>query len=494
MQQPYILGIDIGTGSTKAVAVNYAGSPLDSCQFYYKTNHPEAGYAEQDPEDIWQAFESCVGEMTKKLSMPTAIALSSAMHSLIPVDHSGKALYPMITWADARSSSIAEALRTSPGGKSLYEITGTPVYAMSPLSKIIWFRTYKPEVFTKSARFISIKEFIWHRLFGSYEVDYSIASGSGLFDIVRHEWHDTSLSLAGITPEQLSKPVNTTYTRSDRIAGVFNFLPPETPFIIGGSDGCLANLGSLAIVPGVAALTIGTSGAVRISHDTPIYNFSAMTFNYCLDERLYICGGPVNNGGIVIQWFLKNILQRAEPADSDYDFLFAQAETVTPGSEGLIFLPYLSGERAPLWTTETCGVFFGIMHHHNQSHFCRAVLEGICFSLKQVMEAVESKETPVNQINVSGGFVQSEYWIHMLSDITGKRICIQSEQDASSIGAAYLAMKSLKLIDAFTALKPANEVFIEPDRGNGEKYEKNYLIFKSLYPSLKESMHQLHQK
>jgi gluconokinase len=494
MQQPYILGIDIGTGSTKAVAVDKAGIAFDSCQFYYSTRVPRPGFAEQNPDEIWQAFCRCLEEMTTRLNVPIAISLSSAMHSVIPVSHSGEVLYPMITWADARSASIAEDIRKSTEGESIYKNTGTPIYAMSPLSKIIWFRIHEPDIFSKTARFISIKEFIWHRLFGSYEIDYSIASGTGLFHIITHQWNDASLSLAGITTSQLSQPVITNYTRYNHTAAALSFLPGQIPFVIGGSDGCLANLGSLAIVAGVAALTIGTSGAVRISHPTPIYNFAAMTFNYCLDENLFICGGPVNNGGIVIQWLLKNILGRTTPAAEDYALLFRETATISPGSEGLIFLPYLAGERAPLWTSETCGVFFGIMQHHRQVHFCRAVLEGVCFSLRQVLEAVESRDTPISQINVSGGFVQSVDWIKMLADITGKRICILSEEDASSIGAAFLAMKSLKLINGYSDLKAANEVIVEPDPDHFEKYRKNYLIYKSLYPSLSGSMHQLHQK
>jgi gluconokinase len=360
MQQPFILGIDIGTGSTKAVAVNLSGEPFLTSQAYYNTSHPKPGYSEQDPEMIWQAFLTCISAIQQQLrDRPLAISLSSVMHSLIPVNGDGYPIHPMITWVDARSAAIAERVRASAEGETIYRDTGTPVFAMSPLTKIIWFKEKEPGIFNNTFKFISIKEYIWFRLFGAFEVDHSIASGAGMLDILTLQWSNASLQLAGITADRLSTPVNTGYTRSDFNNGgnKLTAIKDGTPFVIGGSDGCLANLGSLAIEKGVAAITIGTSGAVRMANPSPVYNFQAMTFNYRLDEETFICGGPVNNGGIAVQWWLKHIKGTEELSGEDYTTFFESIEMIPPGSEGLLFLPYLTGERAPVWDTKSTGVF-----------------------------------------------------------------------------------------------------------------------------------------
>ncbi|MBC7565831.1 MAG: gluconokinase, partial [Pedobacter sp.] len=346
----YILGIDIGTGSTKAVAVGLGGETLSVHQVYYDTKSMQAGFAEQDPEAIWIAFKACLLTFYDKLStQPLAISLSSAMHGLILADEHNELLSPMITWADSRSADIAAHIKDSETGKWLYERTGTPIHAMSPLCKIIWFRENQPALFKKLRRFFSIKEYIWYKLFAEFVVDHSIASSTGLFNINSLEWDSQALELAGIYKEQLSTLVQTDYTRSglelkDQSLSAF----ASTKFVIGASDGCLANLGSLATEPGIAALTIGTSGAVRVASRVPILNYPAMTFNYILDKEFFICGGAINNGGSTIKWLLKNIFRESELTEIVYAQLFKHISEVEAGSDSLLFLPYLSGERAPL--------------------------------------------------------------------------------------------------------------------------------------------------
>jgi gluconokinase len=497
MQQPYILGIDIGTGSTKAVAVNYKGEAFHTSQRYYPTISIQPGYHEQDPEIIWDAFVTCIEEVVETLKRtPDGISLSSAMHSVIPVHASGHPLSNMITWADSRSGEIADRLRASETGKALYETTGTPIYAMSPLSKVIWLKENQRGIFNQADKFISIKEFIWFKLFGEFQVDYSIACGTGFFDINNLKWNQASLEIAGIKESQLSEPVSTTFTRFDFHSSekTIGCLPEAIPFIIGASDGCLANLGSGAIEPGIAAITIGTSGAVRISSKKPIYNFDAMTFNYVLDEDHFICGGPVNNGGIAVQWLLQQFEDKIGISPDDYLNLSNTIKTVEEGSGGLIFLPYLTGERAPVWDSKSCGVFFGIKLHHTKAYFSRAVIEGICYALNEILEAIEESSSTIKQLNVSGGFVVSKNWVQILSDITGKSICVLQMDDASSIGAAFLGIRALKHLNDYSSLpKPAPQMTILPDMNKHSIYQEHFLIYKKLYSSLKSSMHEVHQ-
>ncbi len=490
--QPYIIGIDIGTGSTKAVAINYSGEVITSSQFHYSVLDSAQGYSEQDPEIIWEAFVNCLKEVINKLQqVPFAVSFSSCMHSLIVIDKNNKPLTNLITWADVRSKEIAEQLRQSENAETIYRQTGTPIHSMSPLCKIIWFKENKPKIFENANKFISIKEFIWYRLFNAYQIDYSIASSTGLFNIETLEWNINSLQLCGIDTNYLSEVVPTDFIRNDlnaTVAGILNF-PANIQFCIGASDGCLANLGSFAMEKDTAAITIGTSGAVRIANATPVINFGAMIFNYVLDTKTFICGGPVNNGGNVFDWMMKSFLQIQEPGKKENNEFFKRVDEVPSGSKGLLFLPYLYGERAPIWDEQSCGVFFGIKSYHNQSYFLRAALEGLCYALKNILQIVEQSTEPIKQLNVSGGFIRSKTWVQILADVTGKKICLVQTEDASAIGAGLLCMKAIHIVENFSSLQPLANATIEPIENNHLAHEKYFPVFKNLYMALKDSMH-----
>ncbi len=492
--QKYILGVDIGTGSVKAVAVGLGGEAFASAQKHYPVMQPQPGFAEQDTELIWLGFLDCIREVIAKIkNPPEAISLSCAMHSLILVDQEGKPLTNMINWADIRSAAIAEKLRFSAGGKALYEQNGTPVYSMSPLSKIIWFRENQPKLFAQTAKFISIKELIWFRLFNQFQVDHSIASATGLFDIQNFCWNKNTLKLAGIDENRLSEPVSTGYMRQNADTEICKKIGINTNtfWVIGANDGCLANLGSGASQPGIAALTIGTSGALRMARSKPLYNFKAMTFNYILNEQTYICGGAINNGGLILNWLLSNFRLIKTASAQDYEQIFTLIKTVSAGSNGLLFLPYLTGERTPLWDSSSCGVFFGIKTNHQQAHFLRAALEGVCYAIRSVLDAVLQSSENVHEIRVSGGFTASEVWLQMMADITGKKLIVVQSEDASSIGAAYLAIQTGKFAGFSLKTDISAKQTIGPDFKNHQLYTKYYQLFGPLYQNLEKSMHQL---
>jgi gluconokinase len=491
--EKYIIGIDIGTGSTKAVAMDSKGTIIANSQMYYSTNEPHAGYSEQDPETIWKAFKDCIKKIIIEVKYsPVSVSLSSAMHSLVVMDKNNKNLTPLITWADTRSGDIAQRLRKLPKAEMLYKTTGTPIHSMTPLCKIIWLKENQPGIFGEAFKFISIKEFIWYKLFNVYEIDYSIASATGLFDIQKLKWNQFSLDLCGINPSQLSEIVATDFIRKDVDSSVLTSLniSSDTFFCIGASDGCTANVGSYATGKGTAALTIGTSGAVRIASATPIFDFASMSFNYLLDEKTFICGGPVNNGGNVIEWLFEAIVNNPKPSEKDFQHLFKMIGTVPAGSKGLIFLPYVFGERAPVWDEKSNGIFFGIKPFHTHAFFLRATIEGICYSMKQVMQIVESSTEKIVQLNIGGGFIHSTVWMQILADITGKKLVVVETGDSSAIGAALINMKAVNMIDAYDSLQPKNDLVVEPDLNNHLVYEKYYAVFKKLYKPMKDLMHE----
>jgi gluconokinase len=489
----YLLGIDIGTGSTKTVAVDMDGKSIGSSQHYYPAHSPQPGYSEQDPEIIFKAFVNCITEIVATIgNSPVAISLSSAMHSVIAVDKNGDALAPMITWADSRSEDIAERIKISEQGADIYKTSGTPIHAMTPLCKIIWIKENQPDLFASTYKFISIKEFIWHKLFNVFEVDYAIASATGLFDIIKLEWNTVACNLAGITKDLLSTAVNTTYKRTYLSKSIAEMLSVDvsTQFVIGASDGCCANLGSY-VTPGVASLTIGTSGAVRITSKQPVYNYQSMIFNYLLNEDTFVCGGAINNGGIVLDWLLKTFSGKTSLAQADYDWLFGDIANIPAGSEGLIFLPYLYGERAPIWDTKSCGLFFNIKPQHTQAHFLRAGLEGICFALNGVIESIEIS-APVERIHISGGFINSPVWVQILADITQKQLIAIQQEDASALGAIFLADDALGLNKLDGRPIHNDNAEISPNQSNTQVYAACFAVFRKLYQDLKETMHWMH--
>lgn len=483
----YLLGIDIGTGSLKGLAVDKTGTVLSTQQFSYPLIQDTEDQCEQDPNLIWQALIMCIHKLVSDLqSNPSGIVLSSAMHSLILMGENDVPLTNIITWADNRAGNIAERIQKSAMGEMLYEQTGTPIHAMSPLCKIIWFRENNKEIFDQTKKFISIKEYLWFKIFQVYETDYSIASATGLMDIESLQWNENAMSLAGINSNRLGKLVDTNYVRTNPIPSIAKDLniPSTTSFVIGASDGCMANLGSFATGKGIAALTIGTSGAVRVASPKPVYNFSAMTFNYRLDANTYICGGPTNNGGVVLKWYAQNFLKKSLTSASDYQELLKKINTTSPGAEGLVFLPYILGERAPIWNSDSCGVFFGIKSHHTQEHFTRAVIEGISMALYNIAENMERCGLAIEQINVSGGFVHSTEWLQIIANIFRKKICLINTSDASALGAAYLGMKTLRIIGDYKELTPKNTKDILPDDKVADTYKVQYQRYQDLYKSL----------
>jgi gluconokinase len=436
----YIISIDIGSTNIKAVAFDDAAMLLADaslpCSFL--ANRENRLWQEQDPAAIFDSVLQCVGMVQKKLrGNPAAVALSSAMHSLIALDRKDAPLTRCISWADLRSGAQAQALRNTELGRDIYRHTGTPIHPMSPLTKIAWLRQHQPAVFKQATTFLGIKEYIVNRLFGRKCVDYSIASATGLFDIFKYDWYRPALEYAGIDPERLPAPVDSREMLSglNAEAAAVMAIPAGTPWIIGASDGCLANLGALVFNQNDAVITLGTSAALRRSEPRPLDDGFGRIFNYILHRDSYISGGASNNGGNLTQWFTRSLC-----ADTAIEQLLAAAADIAPGAEGLLFLPFVSGERAPLWDPDVTGAFLGIRSHHTRAHFQRAVLEGMLFNLYQIGEILASLAAPIPRLYLNGGLARAGLIVQLLADIFGVPVRINRSEEASARGAAILAL------------------------------------------------------
>lgn len=493
----YIIAIDIGTTNCKAVTVNTKGEIVHTCKTGYPIIQETKGQSEQDPEQIFRAVVEMLQESldANKGKPVQAISFSAAMHSVIAVDKDGQPLTRSITWADTRSKKWADELLQHKDISQIFHHTGTPVHPMSPLSKLVWLREEMPAVFSQSAKFISIKEYVFFRLFGTYVVDYSIASATGLFDAETLQWYAPALTAAGISAQQLSEPVPCTHAETQLLPQWAALLPQAAniPFIVGASDGCLANLGCGAVGAGEAALTIGTSGAVRVVSREALPDAQGRLFRYLLTENLFVTGGPTNNGGIALQWLVQQVLQWPLHTDADFERLWQMAAAVPAGADKLLFLPYLLGERAPVWDAGTKGVFFGLTTRHQPPHLIRAVMEGILYALIQVLQTVEAVSGKVDCIYASGGFTHSALWMRLLADISGKKIIRTEGADASALGAAMLAMHALQMIKDPLDVKHLvqHQDTLLPNEQAHAVYRQYFAVYESLYPALKGAFQQL---
>jgi gluconokinase len=443
------VGVDVGTTNVKALAM-----PSDLSQILahasapVTTLNPEPGYAEQDPDEIWSAFVQVMAEVSREVTQGgnviTHVAFSTAMHSLLAIDNNGTPLGHAILWSDNRAEAQATALRTTEAelGNQIYAQTGTPIHPMIPLCKLAWMRENDPRLLRRTARFGSIKEFLWHKLTGVFEVDHSIATATGLFDANAKQWSSLAIDYAGVRPDQLSTLVPTTHQRvfQPRPEATGTGLKAGVTLLIGASDGCLANLGAGAIKPGVATLTIGTSGAIRQTVRKPLRDDQGRLFCYILDEDHFVVGGPTNNGGNVLEWVSEKLTKLETQA------VLAEAETVPAGSEGLLFLPYLQGERAPLWDASARGAYLHVDWMHTQAHFIRAALEGVLFNLLSINDLLTKHTGPARVIHANGGFAQSTFWVQMLADMAGVPVRLNASNESGSMGAILLTMKATGLV------------------------------------------------
>ncbi|MPR35846.1 gluconokinase [Salmonirosea aquatica] len=471
----YIIGADIGTTNVKAVAFTRQGEILGDHSEEYPMYHPHPDWSEQDPEEIVRAVEYCIQTVVKKCrphGEALGLSFSAAMHSLIALDAEGKPLSHSIIWADNRSASVANALRGTAEGKRIYKNNGTPIHAMAPVCKLLWLRENDPKLFKEAARFVGIKEYVVFKLTGKYLIDYSIASATGLFNIRKSTWDDYTLKYLHLTADRLSEPVSPYHTEelaADNALG----LPEGTPLIMGASDGCLANLGSGAIVPGTMAVTVGTSGAVRVSAPEAYADPEMRTFCYILDEGTYVIGGASNNGAVIFEWLKDHFFD-----ETDYETLFRQAADVAIGSDGLLCLPYLLGERAPLWNSTVRGGFVGLDIHHTPAHFVRAVMEGILLNLLSIGKVLIEKHE-VKAIYANGGFAKSKIWVQMLADIFGITVNLNDTVETGSVGAALMGLKALGHIKDFADAKDFTQIshIFKPNAAHHQAYEKRYEEF-----------------
>jgi gluconokinase len=489
---PAIIGIDIGTTSAKAGAFDADGAETGATEVAYPLLEPEPGWAVQEPGVVVEAVVAAArGAIAAARDAGLAVAglsFSTALHSLVALDAGDAPITDILTWADQRAAAQAERLRAE--RPHLHGATGTPLHPMSPLTKLVWFREEAPEVFARAARWVGVKELVVHRLTGEWLTDHSTASATGLLALGTLDYAPEALEVAGVTAAQLPPVAPTKHTMSLGAAGR-EALGCDLPLVLGAGDGPLANLGVGAVRPGVAACSIGTSGALRLMVEKPVIDERGRVFCYALTEDRWVVGGAINNGGVVLQW-ARDALAPELGAHEEPELMDIAAQA-PPGSDGLVMLPYLLSERAPHWSTLARGAYVGLTRGHRREHLVRAAIEGVCQQLALVLASLRDAGNEVREIRATGGFARSDLWRQMLCDALGQPVGFPEGHQGSGFGAALLGMEALGLIASFD--RAAELIGIdetrEPDPAAAATYAAMQPIFASLYDALAPAFQQL---
>jgi gluconokinase len=475
-----VVGVDVGTTSAKATVFDADGGEHGSGEAGYELIEPVAGEVVQDPFAVMDATAAAIRAALDGHHRVTGLAFSSAMHSLVGLDEHDEPITPLLTWADNRAAEQADRLRKE--HPELHARTGTPLHPMAPLAKLLWFRETRSELFARVRRWVGIKELIVHRLTGDWVIDVSCATGTGLLSLERLDWDPEALAIAGVRPEQLSRIVSVKQTLELGHDGLG--LALGTPIVIGAGDGPLASLGVGAVRPGVAACSIGTSGALRLMVERPTIDPAHRLFCYALTPGRWALGGAINNGGSVLDWAAATLVP--DPGPSAKDELLELAAGAPPGSDGLIMLPYLLSERAPHWDSLARGAYIGLRHFHTRAHLTRSAIEGVCQQLALVLASMREAGNAVNEIRATGGFARSPLWRQILTDALGMPIAFAAGHGGSGFGAALVGMEALGVIDSIDrAVDLARiEETLHPEPQAAATYAELRPLFADLYYDL----------
>lgn len=483
----YIIGMDIGTTASKGALYQENGKKIAESTIPYPLIQEKVDQAEEDPQVIFDAVQKIIFDLSKKASGKVkAISWSSQMHSLIGLGKNNQLLTNSITWADNRSREVVTAAKKSGLANSIYQRTGMPPHPMAPVYKLLWIKEKKPELFAQMQKWIGIKEYIIWRLTGKMMTDTTMAAGTGLLNLNNLSWDEDLLSQITLEKEKLSildKPETV-------VGGIIpNYiqklgLNDQTQIILGASDGYLSTIGVGVLNDKSFALNVGTSGAVRVIAPKAIVDSENRFFCYPVDKKHYLLGGPVNNGGIVFEWARKTIFGPDQTAE---DFINV-AESVPAGSNGLIFHPYLGGERAPIWNAQARGSFIGLTRNHTKPQMARSVLEGIVFNLLGAARGLREKIGEPEALRVTGGFVKSDFVRQLIADIFNLPVIIIKNDQSGTLAAMFLAQVGMK--------REANLEKIAKKIDESKVYfpnPKNVAVYQDIIPIYREVEHDLDQ-
>ncbi len=484
----YLIGIDIGTSGTKSVLFK-GNKVVASHMAEYPVYQPENGWAEQNPEDWWNATCETVRKITESIDSTeiAGIGLSGQMHGLVMLDENNDVIRPSIIWCDQRTAAECAEIEEAVGHERLIEITANPALTGFTASKIMWVKKHEPENYAKCKHILLPKDYVRFKLTGEYATDVSDASGMQLMDIKNRCWSDEILDILGIDRSLLAKMHESAEVsgyvteESAKLIGI----KAGIPVAAGAGDNAAAAVGTGIVSEGKAFATIGTSGVVFAHTDKPKIDPKGRVHTFCcaVPDKWHVMG-VTQAAGLSLKWFRENFCKELSYIEMD-----ALAEAKPIGSDRLLYLPYLMGERTPHLDADARGVFFGLSASHDVGNMIRAVMEGVAYSLRDCLDVLREMGIMTDEITACGGGGTSKLWRKILADLFGSRVKTITSKEGPALGAAILAGVCA---GEFASVEEACEAMIEekdilaPDKEDSDLYENCYSLYKQIYPSLKD--------
>lgn len=507
MRLEYLIGVDIGTTTSKGVLITRLGETIAGCDFEHEVDRPYPGWAEHDAERIWWGdFVRVCRALIQKSSVDpkqiVAVACSSLCPTLLPVDRNGHPLRPGILYSiDMRVVNEVEILRNSLGDAYSINVSASPFSPQIILPKILWVRRHEPDIFRNTAKFLDASSYVAFRLTNNCVTDHASASIGGLpYNINTLAWDRDACREVRVSPDQLPRLsfANEIAGRVTREAAAETGLAQGIPVAVGTFDHMaeIISLGDLKM--GRAVIGYGTTLSLDVCTDKMKYDPGLMYARSCLSRDLFITGGALASSGGLTKWFKDNFGQieielEHRTGMNAYNSLSNAAGTIKPGSEGLIVLPYFNGERCPILDPRARGVIFGLTLRHTRAHIYRAILEGAGYGARHILDTLKTGGTTVKEVTMVGGGTLSSVWTQIISDITQLAQRSLKQANGSQYGAAYLAGLAAGAIDYSIIDRQWDNcnAVVAPNPENRNIYDKYYKIYRSLYDKTAEEMHLL---
>jgi xylulokinase len=495
----FILAHDTGTGGNKAVLCDLRGRVVHSAYRPYGLSYPRPEWVEQDPDELWKAVAATSRQVIRESGIDArdilGVGVSAQMWNTLPVDSDGRPLTPMLSWLDLRSIRQADRVVSGEIAAMIYQHTGNIPTAKDSIPKILWLKEERPEIWDQTAYLLDCKEYILFKLTGRIAIDWVGASVYFLFDPTTHEWSQPVCQSLGIPIEKLPPPFPCTEVIGEVTpdAARRTGLRAGTPVVICAGDVATAQSGAGANREGKAHLCIGTATWIGVStssfRNDPVKPFWGLNH---IDPGKYIIAGEMETGGGALMWFRDTLCAEerriaAERGQSSYALITAAAAKAPPGSDRLIFLPWLSGERAPVLDHYARGGFIGLTMSHSKGHMARAVMEGVAFHLRWICEAMEKLGFGLDGFNAIGGGCNSPLWIQIISDVTSRPVhVVKNHLEAGAAGAALAVAVGLGIYPDMDSVDDLIKIRSEvaPRSSNWQRYNSLYHEYRDIYQAL----------
>ena len=494
----YILAHDLGTSGNKATLFSEEGALVDSQVYSYDTHYFNDTWVEQDAEDWWNAVCNSSKSLIQSSGIDpkdiAAISFSGQMMGCLCVDKQGNPLRPSMIWADQRAQKQAQQIESKMSAWDYYTTVGIKNTASYGIQKLMWVRDNEPEIYEQTYKTLNAKDFIVYRLTGKFYTEYSDGNSNGCLDINKFQWSEEILSYADIDPDKLPELKPSTFVAGGvtEEAARATGLAAGTPVVLGGGDGVTANIGAGSIAPGKTYSCMGTSAWITTTAEKPIFDPQMRTTNWChIIPGLYAPNGTMQYAGGAYSW-LKNTVAKMECYDakvngtSPYDYMNEQIAQSPIGSNGLIFLPYMLGERAPRWNSDAKGAWIGLKPENTRGDLFRSVLEGVTMNLAIILDVLRS-QLDIKEIMVLGGGAKGAVWRQIMADVYDAKITVPSIlEEAGSMGAAITGgvgaglFKDFSVVDRFIEVNSVHE----PDPTSVEAYKPVRELFDDCYFAL----------